>query len=152
MKTGGGQKWNKKGFTGAGLLCGLCLVFLFACAAAGTLADGEWTGESGGDDRGAYGRVTIVIRNGKPESCRFLTYQKDGSVKDENYGKVNGEISNADYYAKAQLAVEAMKKYEREYNQSKNLEAVQAVSGATIAYDQFREAVEEALEKARKGK
>jgi major membrane immunogen (membrane-anchored lipoprotein) len=43
-----------------------------------------------------------------------------------------------------------MAQYEREYNQSKDLDAVNAVSGATNSYDQFLEAVEDALGKARK--
>jgi major membrane immunogen (membrane-anchored lipoprotein) len=132
-----------------GVLCGLGLALVLGCTGAGALADGSWTGESGRDEQGAYGVVTILVKEGKIDSCGFLTYQKDGSVKAEDYGKINGEISNADFYARAQLAVRAMKQYENQYNEAKSLDAVQAVSGATIAYDQFREAVEEALEKAR---
>jgi major membrane immunogen (membrane-anchored lipoprotein) len=43
-----------------------------------------------------------------------------------------------------------MKKYETEFLQTGNLKDVEAVSGATIAYDQFSEAVENALAGARK--
>jgi major membrane immunogen (membrane-anchored lipoprotein) len=43
-----------------------------------------------------------------------------------------------------------MEQYARELGRSGSLNDVQAVSGATIAYDQFREAVEEALEAAKK--
>jgi major membrane immunogen (membrane-anchored lipoprotein) len=110
--------------------------------------DGVYSGKSGEDDTGAWGEVTITISNGKATDCVFITRQKDGTVKDENYGKVNGEISNQDFYAKAQLAVRAMEQYAREYIAKQELEKIDAVSGATIAYDQFLEAAGEALEKA----
>jgi major membrane immunogen (membrane-anchored lipoprotein) len=58
---------------------------------------------------------------------------------------VNGEISNQAYYDKAQLAVRAMEAYAQQYVATQDVKAVDAVSGATIAYDQFREAVGEAL-------
>jgi major membrane immunogen (membrane-anchored lipoprotein) len=93
--------------------------------------------------------VKITIGDGKISGCEFVTWQKDGTVKDEDYGKINGEISNQVYYDKAQLAVEAMKKYAAEYRASGSLKDVEAVSGATIAYNQFLEAVEQALETAR---
>jgi major membrane immunogen (membrane-anchored lipoprotein) len=132
-------------------VCTLFIILTLTLAGCGAAAyqDGTFTGASGPDDTGAYGEVSVTIKDGKVESCRFVTYQKDGTIKGEDYGKVNGEISNQDYYNKAQLALRAMESYEREYNQAKSLDAVQAVSGATIAYDQFTEAVENALEKAR---
>ncbi|MDR2193609.1 MAG: FMN-binding protein, partial [Treponema sp.] len=55
--------------------------------------DGTYTGRSGADDTGAWGEVTLSIAAGKISACEFVTWQKDGTVKDENYGKVNGEIS-----------------------------------------------------------
>jgi major membrane immunogen (membrane-anchored lipoprotein) len=111
--------------------------------------DGSYTGRSGPDDKEAFGEVTLTIAGGTITDCRFVTWQKDGSVKDENYGKINGEISNQSYYDKAQLAVAAMEKYALDLSRTGKPEDVEAVSGATIAYDQFREAVEEALEAAR---
>jgi major membrane immunogen (membrane-anchored lipoprotein) len=123
--------------------------FLAGCGAPG-YRDGTYTGRSGPDDSGAYGEVTLTISGEKITDCRFVTWQKDGSIKDENYGKINGEISNQSFYDKAQLAVRAMEQYARDLSQSGSLKDVQAVSGATIAYDQFMEAVEEALETAKK--
>jgi major membrane immunogen (membrane-anchored lipoprotein) len=131
----------------------LCLLFpLFFSASCGESGyrDGAYAGKSGPDDNGAFGEVSLTIGGGKITDCRFVTRQKDGTVKDENYGKINGEISNQSYYDKAQLAVRAMEKYALDLSRTGNLEEVEAVSGATIAYDQFREAVEEALESARK--
>jgi major membrane immunogen (membrane-anchored lipoprotein) len=109
-----------------------------------------YEGKSGADDTGAWGEVSITISGGKPADCVFITRQKDGAVKDENYGKVNGEISNQDFYAKAQLAVRAMEQYAKEYIAKQELTKIDAVSGATIAYNQFLEAAEEALDKARR--
>ncbi|MDR2376643.1 MAG: FMN-binding protein [Treponema sp.] len=111
--------------------------------------DGSYTGRSGEDDTGAWGEVSLGITGGKISACEFITRQKDGTVKDENYGKVNGEISNRDFYDKAQLAVAAMKTYAAAYQRTGSLKDVEAVSGATIAYNQFLEAVENALEKAK---
>jgi major membrane immunogen (membrane-anchored lipoprotein) len=123
-------------------------VFFAGCGSA-AYKDGEFSALSGKDDTGAYAEVALTIRGGKVADCVFVTRQKDGSIKDENYGKVNGEISNRDFYAKAQLAVRAMEQYRKEYIGSGSLDGVNAVSGATIAYNQFVEAVENALEKAK---
>jgi major membrane immunogen (membrane-anchored lipoprotein) len=121
-----------------------------SCARTAAYRDGVYAGRSGADDTGAYGEVSITIAEGRIAECRFVTWQKDGSVKDENYGKVNGEISNPDYYNKAQLAVRAMDRYARDLTEKQNLKDIDAVSGATIAYDQFIEAVENALGAAKK--
>ncbi|QIB69911.1 FMN-binding protein [Aminipila butyrica] len=110
---------------------------------------GTYTGQSSEDDRGAYGEATITIEDNVITDCQYVTWQKDGTVKDENYGKVNGEISNKDYYDKAQLAVEAMNQYAQALVENQKLEDVDAVSGATIAFNQFNEAVSNALKEAK---
>jgi major membrane immunogen (membrane-anchored lipoprotein) len=125
------------------------LTLLAAGCGDGAYKDGVYAGRSGEDDTGAWGEVSITIEAGKVSGCEFVTRQKDGTVKDENYGKVNGEISNRDFYDKAQLAVEAMKTYVAAYLKAGDLKDVEAVSGATIAYNQFLEAVENALETAK---
>jgi major membrane immunogen (membrane-anchored lipoprotein) len=150
MKKFDGSGTNSKARLVLGLVLGVAavLVLLPGCGRA-PYKDGVYTGRSGEDDTGAWGEVSLTIGAGKLSACEFITRQKDGSVKDENYGKINGEISNQDYYDKAQLAVEAMKKYTAEYLKAGNIQDVEAVSGATIAYNQFLEAVEQALEKAK---
>ncbi|MDR3259310.1 MAG: FMN-binding protein [Fusobacteriaceae bacterium] len=110
--------------------------------------DGTYIGKSREDDTGAYGEVTIIITSGQISSCKFVTWQADGSIKDMEYGKVNGEVSNKDYYNKAQLAVDAMEKYAKQYEQTKKTKNVDVIAGATIAYDQFLEAVNSALKDA----
>jgi major membrane immunogen (membrane-anchored lipoprotein) len=127
----------------------LAALLLTGCAAdPPTYKDGVYTGVSGEDDRGAYGEVTVTIASGRVTECRFVTWQADGSIKDEDYGKVNGEIENQSYYEKAQLAVRAMARYAAQFEETGALSGVDAVSGATIAYDQFIEAAEAALAEA----
>ncbi|MDR1291932.1 MAG: FMN-binding protein [Clostridiales Family XIII bacterium] len=116
-----------------------------ADVSAGDYPDGVYTGKSSEDENGAYGEVTITIEDGKVTDCAYVTWQKDGSIKDEDYGKVNGEISNQDYYDKAQLAVEAMSQYASQFAETGDLAKVDAVSGATNSYNQFSEAVADAL-------
>jgi major membrane immunogen (membrane-anchored lipoprotein) len=137
---------------------GIPLILLFATVLlTGSLSgcgspsykDGVFSGKSGQDDTGAWGEVALTIGEGKITDCRFVTRQKDGTIKDENYGKVNGEISNQDFYDKAQLAVDAMKRYAVQYVETQSLKELDAISGATIAYNQFIEAVENALEGAK---
>jgi major membrane immunogen (membrane-anchored lipoprotein) len=137
-----------KKFNGRPLAVLIVVVSLAGCGRA-AYKDGVYTGRSGEDDTGAWGEVILNVRAGKVSGCEFVTWQKDGTAKDENYGKINGEISNRDYYDKAQLAVDAMKQYTAQYLKAGNTKDVEAVSGATIAYNQFLEAVENALEKAK---
>jgi major membrane immunogen (membrane-anchored lipoprotein) len=115
----------------------------------GSYQDGTFAGQSGEDDKGAYGEARVTIEGGRITDCEFVTWQADGSVKDENYGKINGGISNQDYYDKAQLAVRAMAEYAERLRETGSLDDVDAVTGATIAYDQFVESVQNALEQAK---
>jgi major membrane immunogen (membrane-anchored lipoprotein) len=110
--------------------------------------DGTFSGKSGTDDTGAWGEVSVTVQNGVITGCVYATYGKDGTVKGPDYGKVNGEISNRAYYDKAQLAVRAMQTYAEELPRKQKLKSVDSISGATIAYNQFNEAVLMALEEA----
>ncbi|MDR2519026.1 MAG: FMN-binding protein [Spirochaetaceae bacterium] len=131
--------------------CVAALLLLAAsCGNGKALKDGVYQGKSGPDDRGAWGEVTLTIKDGKAGACTFVTRQKDGTVKGKEYGMINGEISSADYYEKAQLAVRAMDAYAAQFVETGSIQAVEAVSGATIAYNQFAEAASEALDAARK--
>ncbi|MDR1058522.1 MAG: FMN-binding protein [Treponema sp.] len=144
---------NEKRKMGKGCVCFLgilALALLLAGCGKRGYRDGVYSGRSGEDDTGAWGEATLTIAGGRIADCQFITRQKDGTVKGENYGKVNGEISNQDFYNKAQLAVRAMEQYVRTFRETGDLKKVEAVSGATIAFDQFNEAVEQALGGAKK--
>jgi major membrane immunogen (membrane-anchored lipoprotein) len=136
-------------FCGAILLASLVTI---GCGAArgAQYADGVYAGESGEDENGAYGEAELVLRDGRIAACSFVTHQKDGSIKDADYGKSNGEIANRDFYDKAQVAVTAMDAYARSLVEVQDLRAVDAISGATVSHSQFVEAVEAALRKAKK--
>jgi major membrane immunogen (membrane-anchored lipoprotein) len=123
---------------------------LLAGCGSPSYEDGIYTGRSAADDTGAWGEVTLTITDGRISACDFVTREKDGTVKGEDYGKINGEIASQDYYNMAQLAVRAMEQYAREYVEKQRLRDIDAVSGATIAYNQFNEAVDYALEDARR--
>jgi major membrane immunogen (membrane-anchored lipoprotein) len=135
----------------------LCLLFallIFSSCKSQRLSyqNGVYTGVSSKDDRGAYGEIEITFDDDKITNCSFVTYQKDGKIKGKDYGKVNGEITNRDYYEKAQLAVAAMKEYALQFQRAQNLNGVDVIAGATVAYDQFIEAAKEALGKAKDNK
>ena len=139
---------------GIGLLGAL---LLGGCAA--NYADGTYTAQSSvyegiededGDEGGdGYGVVTITVKDNVITDCAFTTYMTDGTVKDEEYGKKDGEIANQDYYNKAQRAVKASQNYAEQLAAKGDLKEVDAISGATISYDEFKEAVRLALKQAK---
>ena len=67
-------------------------------------------------------------------------------MKDEHYGE--GKEPGAQ--KKAQNAYKAIVSYGEQLTASKDLAKVDAVSGATVSYDQFKEAVTKAVEQAKK--
>jgi len=111
--------------------------------------DGEYSGQSEPDDMGAYALVDLSIKEGKIVGVSFVTKQKDGTIKDSEYGKTNGVIENQSFYDNAQLAVAAMTTYAEKLAESGKIEDVDAISGATISHNQFEEAVYAALDKAK---
>lgn len=111
--------------------------------------DGTYVGKSRPDEVGAVGEVTLVIEKGKIAKADFKGLMKDGKVKDADYGKTNGAVENPAYYNKAQNAVRAFAAYGPKLVETQDVSKVDAISGATIAYNQFNEAVKAALEKAK---
>ena len=139
---------------GAALTAGL----LTGCGSA-SYRDGTYTGQSSvyealDEEEDAevegYGVVTLTLTGGKVTACEFQTYTTDGTPKDEEYGKEGGEVKNPDYYNKAQRAVRACDAYAQELVEAGDPDAkVDAISGATVNYDEFQEAVRDALAQAR---
>ena len=131
----------------------LALAFLTACGGS-SYADGTYTGTSSvyeGDDDGSgagYGVATLTIQDGAITACTFETFEPDGTLKDEDYGKENGEIANKDFYNKAQKALAACDKYAEALVSAGNIKDVDAISGATVNYSEFKEAVGLALKQA----
>lgn len=108
----------------------------------------EYINDDGSEEGNGYGIVKITISGGAISDCEFVTYELDGTRKGEDYGKKDGSIANKDFYNKAQKAVAACAKYADDLVAAGDLSLVDAVSGATINYQQFTEAVLEALAKA----
>ena len=95
-----------------------------------------------------YGVVELTIQNNAITACTFKTYELDGTQKDEDYGKEGGIIANKDFYNKAQKALAACDKYAEQLVQKGNIKEVDAISGATVNYHEFQEAVTSALKQA----
>ncbi len=117
--------------------------------------DGAYEGKSavyeGDDETGAgngYGVVELVIADGAITDCTFMTYDEDGTEKGEDYGKEDGRVANKDYYNKAQKANAAREEYASMLVENGQLDGIDAISGATINYNEFVEAVENALAEA----
>lgn len=148
-----------------GAMLGLAVFAALALSACGggksaSYADGTYEGKSElfiNDDPDAedeeagngYGVVQITVKDNQIVDCTFKTYDPDGNLKDENYGMKSGSVANRDYYNKAQKAVAACDEYASELAQSGSLDGIDAISGATINFNEFTEAVENALEQAK---
>ncbi|MBQ9707616.1 MAG: FMN-binding protein [Firmicutes bacterium] len=139
------------------LICMMALVMTMALLAgcgSASYKDGTFEGQStvyedeSGEGDG-YGVATVTIKDGQITDCQFLTYEKDGTLKDEDYGKQNGEIANQDYYNKAQKALAGANEYPKMLIESQDYHSIDAISGATISYNQFMEAVDAALAQAK---
>lgn len=135
----------------------LALSLLLCLTACGekTYADGTYQGRSAdyiseedGDAGNGYGVVELTITDGRISACTFRTYELNGTLKDEDYGKENGEIKNKDFYNKAQKARAACENYAAQLVAKQHTKDVDAVSGATVNYSEFKEAVEDALKQA----
>ena len=130
---------------------------LTACGGGNvTYKDGTYTGQSSvweDEDEGngnGYGVATISIKDGSIVDCEFNTYEPDGTLKEgEEYGMVNGKVGNQDYYNKAQKALAANPMYAESLVENGSIELVDQVSGATISYGEFQEAVQNALDQAK---
>ena len=107
-----------------------------------------FTNDDGTEDGNGYGVVTLTIQDGKIAECTYQTYEVDGTLKDEEYGKQNGTIANKDYYSKAQKAVAACEEYAKMLVANEGLDGLDAISGATVNYNEFVEAVGLALQEA----
>ncbi len=125
---------------------------LAACggSASASYADGTYTARSSErqpdeDGNGSgYGEVEITISDNKVTACTFKTYELDGTLKDENYGSDMTKENRM----KAQKAVQAADKYAEMLASNGSLDGVDAITGATINYDEFTEAVAAALKQA----
>ena len=72
----------------------------------------------------------------------------DGTEKDENYGKAKEGATNQGLYKIAQAAVKNSQEYPKLLIEKGDIKDVEAISGATVTYASFTEAVNDALKDA----
>lgn len=138
------------------LLSAAVLLTAAGCSAESKKAvdylDGTYSGRSSDfqeDENGngsGYGAVSLEIKDNRIVSCTFQMYELDGTLKDENYGAGLTKENRL----KAQKAVQSAKKYAAAVVKAGAVDQVDAISGATISYHEFKEAVNDALKKAEK--
>ena len=149
---------SKKSFIAALIAVMSSAVIVLSFSACGSdsrnteYIDGTYTGRSSDfkeDESGngaGYGEVTITVKDNKITECTFRTYELDGTLKDESYG---ADLSRENRL-KAQKAVQSADKYASLIVGKSSADEVDAISGATISCNEFKEAVNDALKKAEK--
>ena len=103
--------------------------------------DGTFSADSS-EAKVGHSHVELTIKDGAITKVVHTGIDKNGNVKDEHYGE--GKEPGAQ--KKAQNAYKAIGSYASQLESKK----VDAVAGATISYDQFKEAVEKAVDEAKK--
>ena len=88
--------------------------------------------------------MELEVKDNKVVACKFVLYHLDGTVKDETYGSDMSQENRL----KAQKAVQSADKYAAALVEAGSLDGVDQISGATISYQEFQEAVQDALSKA----
>ena len=113
-----------------------------------TFNDGEYQGhyESDDKDNKDSADVTITIQDNKIVNCTAEFKDSKGNIKGDDYGKDAGD----DKYKKAQIAVQGFSTYADKLVEVQDPDQVDAVSGATVSNKEFKEAVWNALDKAKK--
>lgn len=136
----------------------LCAIIVFSCAkkeetpqeSTISYIDGTYKATSSiKDEWGGSADVEIVVKDRKIVSCIFTSYEENGKVKDAEYGKVDGVIKNIGLYKIAQNAVTQSNKYGDMLVQTQNVEKLDAISGATVSFNLFKDAVKQIMEKAK---
>lgn len=120
------------------------------CCDLSDIKDGTYNAESTSDNFMGKGRIAISIQDHKIVSVNYIGLDSDGKIKGADYGKTNGQVENPAFYQKAQIAVKANAAYAEQLLQVQELAKVDAISGATVSYQQFIEAAKNALMEAKK--
>ena len=107
--------------------------------------DGTFSADSS-EAKVGHSHVALTIKDGAITKVVHTGIDKNGNVKDEHYG--DGKEPGAQ--KKAQNAYKAIGSYAAQLESKKDLAQVDAIAGATISYDQFKEAVEKAVDEAKK--
>ena len=133
----------------------LVLISLAIALSSGTMGvkkqykDGTYTGESQSRYKSEpyWGQATLEIKNDKIIKLTFQIVDKD---KNEIFGPEYEQHfkDNPEYVQQCRNDLKGIKAYTEKFNQSKKLEQVDAITGATWSYNIFKDAIKVALEKA----
>lgn len=110
------------------------------------IPDGTYTGESSENDEYGHGKLSITVQDHKITAATYFGIDKEGVMKGADYGKAS---DNPGAYKKAQTAVQANATYAQELVKRQQPADVDAISGATISYQQFQEACGKAFAAAK---
>lgn len=124
----------------------LGVFFVTSCSGSKEMKDGKYKGtySSEGDTKSTV-NVEIEIKDGKIANVIAEELDKNDKIKDENYGKEAGDSN----YKLAQKAVKGFEKYPKSLMETQDIDKVDSVSGATVSHKLFKEAVKDALGKAK---
>ena len=120
----------------------LSMIFVTSCSSKKTLKDGVYEGYY--KDESSNVKVVITVKDKKIVDCvREEIENKNNKIKDENYGKDDADFN----YKQAQKAVKNSEGYAKKLVEVQDIDKVDSVSGATISYKRFKNAVNNALNK-----
>ena len=108
--------------------------------------DGTFAADSSEHEKLGHSHVELTIKDGAITKVVHTSIDKEGKPKDENYGADKTEGA----HKKAQIAYKAIASYASQLESKKDLAKVDAIAGATVSYDQFKEAVMKAVDEAKK--
>ena len=93
-------------------------------------------------------KVKLTLKDNKIIACDLTMFDKQGRVKDENYGKDHGEKGRL----LGQVIARAAKEYPEMLIKAGSVEEfnkLDAISGATVTFKEFALTAQEALDKAK---
>ncbi len=127
-------------------------LFVSSCSNSSTnYKDGTYTGvsnlysEADYGITGGYATCNLSIKDNLITACEIKLYLPDDTLKDSSYGSSLSE----EYYNKAQNAIKAADEYAKALIGTNTVDSVDCISGATLTYAEFKEAVNNALNKAK---
>lgn len=121
----------------------LLAISLISCGEI-VLKDGVYKKTSSTDEHG-YIEVMLTVKEGKISACDMKMFNPDGSEKGEDYGKNDG---NPRLYELAQKALKEASKLPSLLLEKGDIAEVDALSGATKTYNQFKAVITEIIEEA----
>ena len=110
--------------------------------------DGVYTAESTADKHHGTGRLTVTIQDHRVTQAEFVGIDRHGEIKGESYGK-HGNETDDQSYKKAQNALRANAAYAKQLVEEQDPNKVDAITGASVSYQQFTETAKKIAEEMR---